>query len=155
MGMQTGPTCTHNLFVPMASAILRAMPSCTRQRKSRSFAFCLLAARRSFTFSTPTTAGPRRKDVIDVSQSIFRVPRLAEALPCICPRGLPWLRKRFLRAAPNECLQAQGISLRTASAVASFSDAELMSLAGNAFSAYTAMAMTIAGMSSFGFESLV
>ena len=49
------------LFVPMASAILRAMPSCTRQRKSRSFAFCLLAARRSFTFSTPTTAGPRRR----------------------------------------------------------------------------------------------
>ena len=97
----------------------------------------------------------KTEDVIDVSQSIFRVPKLAEALPCICPRGLPWLRKRFRRVAPNECLQAQGISLRTASEVASFSDAELMSLAGNAFSAYTAMAMTIAGMSSFGFESLV
>ena len=89
------------------------------------------------------------EEVIEVSQSICRVPRMTAGLPCCTPRNLLWLRKRFRLVQANEALQAQGVRLRTRSEVAGFSGAELSSLAGSAFSAYTSQVVSIAALASF------
>lgn len=91
------------------------------------------------------------EEVIDISCSINRVPRCVGAMPCCTPKGMFWLRKKFRLIEPNECLQAQGIRLRARHEVSAFSPAELQALAGNAFNAYTALAVTIAALSSFAF----
>lgn len=91
------------------------------------------------------------EEVIDPSQSINRFPRLVSGAPCTTPKGVPWLRRRFRRLEAPESLALQGWRLLEhgeISAVAS--SAEIQSLAGNAFNAHTAMAMTIAAMSIVG-----
>ena len=89
------------------------------------------------------------EEVIDVSQSIYRVRRMEGGLPCLTPGNLLWLRLRFRLVQPNEMLQAQGVALRTRAETANFTQSDLSSLAGNAFSAYTAQAVTISASSSF------
>jgi len=51
------------------------------------------------------------EQVIDVSQSINRCPRMTDGLPCVTPNGTPWMRKAFRRVEPIECLAAQGVPL--------------------------------------------
>jgi len=92
-----------------------------------------------------------REEIIDVSQSINRVPRVIGGAPCTVPRGLQWLRKRFRRVEAVESLAFQGAPAPTfAEVAADFSHAELQSLAGNAFNAHTCMAMLVAAMVVFG-----
>ena len=91
--------------------------------------------------------------VIDTSQSINRVPHLENGLPCVTPGCAFWLRMRFRRLEPTECLAAQGVVLLPFQfhALASyFSRAELLSLAGNAFNLNSCMAVTLATMIAFG-----
>ena len=91
----------------------------------------------------------QQEEVFDTSQSMYRLRRLEGGLPCITPCNLLWLRLRFRLAQPNELLQAQGIALSTRSEVASFSQKDLSSLAGNAFSAYTCQAVSISAFGAF------
>lgn len=92
--------------------------------------------------------------VLDLSQGIGRVPRCDECLTCVLPRGALWLRKRFRLVQPNECLVAQGLPLYTKAQLSSLSRAELLSLAGNAFNAHTAMAFVIAAFTVFPFPGI-
>lgn len=93
--------------------------------------------------------------VIDTSQSIHRVPHLENGLPCVTPGSAFWLRRRFRRLEPNECLAAQGVPLLPFPVLAGhFSGAELQSLAGNAFNLNSCMAVTLATMIAFGASKL-
>ena len=51
------------------------------------------------------------EQVIDVSQSINRCPRMTDGFPCVTPNGTPWMRKEFRRVDPIECLATQGVPL--------------------------------------------
>ena len=111
---------------------------------------CLPARAREIVYLFDTLQGRAKvEEVIDVSQSVYRIPSMEDGLPCITPKCLLWLRRRFRLVQPNEMLQAQGIALRTRAEVADFAPADLRSLAGNAFSAYTCQAMTVSAFSSF------
>lgn len=113
---------------------------------------CLPMRSREIVYLFDTLHGrAQQEEVIDIGQSIYRIRRMVGGLPCITPGNLLWLRLRFRLVQPNELLQAQGIALRTRSEVASFSQKNLTSLAGNAFSAYTCQAVSISALGSFEF----
>jgi site-specific DNA-cytosine methylase len=90
--------------------------------------------------------------IMDVSQSLHRVHPVRGASPCVIPRGVLWARKRMRALEPNEALALQGLKLRTVSDVATFTRSEMLSLAGNAFCASTAMACTMATLAVFPFD---
>lgn len=89
------------------------------------------------------------EQVVDVMQSINRVPKVTGATPCILPKAFLWLRGRMRLMQANECLAAQGLPLYTRQELANFSHVEVADLAGNAFCANTCMAFVIAGLSCF------
>ena len=89
------------------------------------------------------------EEVVDISQSINRAPRVQGGTTCMVPRGLPWLCKRFRLMFANECLAAQGIPLMPFDVSVGFNRQELMCLAGNAFNAHTALAFTLAALACF------
>ena len=67
---------------------------------------------------------------IDVSQSIHRVPKVVNGLPCVTPHGILWLRRAFRRLEPVEALCAQGVPLASVEELSMVSCNEIMSLAG-------------------------
>ena len=90
------------------------------------------------------------EQVIDVSQSINRTPRMTDGLPCITPTGLFWMRKAFRRLEPIECLAAQGVPLCDVEDMSFLSPGDIQSLAGNAFNAHSVAAFTLSAMVAFG-----
>jgi hypothetical protein len=97
----------------------------------------------------PDLGDPDDEEVIDVQQGIGRFPRCLRGSPCILPNAILWLRKRSRRMFPNECLHLQSLPLRTRAQYANYSNAELMSLAGNAFCGHNVMAILVALLSTY------
>lgn len=96
----------------------------------------------------PAPASPE-EEVLDLGQSIHRVPHCTNAVPCILPNSILWLRRRFRVVEPNEALVLQGFPLLSYQQLASWSSAELMDLAGNAFCGENVIAILIAALTAY------
>jgi hypothetical protein len=89
------------------------------------------------------------EQVVDVMQSINRVPKVTGATPCILPKAF------FVAARPNaidaskRMLGSAGLAIVHSTGACDFSHVEVADLAGNAFCANTCMAFKIAGLSCF------
>jgi hypothetical protein len=89
------------------------------------------------------------EEVLDLGQSINRIPHCSNAVPCILPNSILWLRRRFRVVEPNEALHLQGIPLLGYPRLDKWSPAELMDLAGNAFCGVNALAIFIAALTAY------
>ena len=96
----------------------------------------------------PVPVSPE-EEVLDLAQSLSRVPHCTNAVPCILPNSIMWLRRRFRVVEPNEALVLQGLPLLSHHQLASWSQAELMNLAGNAFCGENVMAIYIAALTAY------
>ena len=91
-------------------------------------------------------SGDDEEEVIDLSQMITRVRCETGGTSCCIPRSQFWLRKACRFIEPSECLALQGMPLYGFHSMSRFPKTDLCNLAGNAFSAHTAMACTIAAL---------
>jgi hypothetical protein len=89
------------------------------------------------------------EEAVDVSQSLERVPRCKEAVPCLLPHGTVWLRARRRLLEPPEALGLQSLPPVPRDALEDFSNAELYSLAGNAFCGANCMAVLLAALAAW------
>lgn len=96
------------------------------------------------------SSDPSEEEVVDLGQNLWRAPRSRNSSTCILPNSVLWLRRRQRRIYPNECLHLQGIKLRSAQDLCAFNNAELMGLAGNAFSGSNVAALLLVCLAFLG-----
>ncbi|CAK0832376.1 unnamed protein product, partial [Prorocentrum cordatum] len=95
------------------------------------------------------TLGPIREgepeEIIDVNQSISRIPRCTGSCPCITPNALLWLRKRQRLLEGPEIFALQGMPWFSNTMLASTfpRPGVYTNLGGNAYNAYNVMAIGI------------
>ncbi len=90
------------------------------------------------------------EEVIDVGQNLGRVPRAIGACPCVTSGSQLWLRKRRRMVEGVEALMLQGVKKFPHSLIEDlFVPANYYNLAGNAFCAYSAMAVQVGMLASY------
>lgn len=99
--------------------------------------------------ATRETPQDPEEEVLDLAQGITRVPTCTNAVPCILPNSVLWLRRRFRVVEPNEALALQGLPRMSYHQLASWSGAELMNLAGNAFCGENVLAVLVAALTAY------
>lgn len=85
--------------------------------------------------------------VIDLSQSITRYASATDHMPCLTPKGCMFLRRRRRPVLGIESLALQGLELQhmcAAESYRSFSNTQLLDLAGNAFCGAVLQAIVVA-----------
>lgn len=88
-------------------------------------------------------------EVLDVSQSIDRLPRCKDAVPAICPKSVLWSRARGRCILANEKLALQGWPMMTREDFADFPTHVLDDLAGNAFNGQNIAAIVLAALTRY------
>ena len=84
--------------------------------------------------------------MLDVAQSLSRVSRCTDAVPCVLPNSILWLRRQGRVVEPGEALFLQGLPMRTSNQLSLWTKAELMDLAGNAFCGGNVAALLLASL---------
>jgi hypothetical protein len=83
------------------------------------------------------------EEVIDVGQGLNRVPTCSNAVPCILPRSILFMRRKFRLILAPEALVLQRLPKFSPQDLRAFSACELMDLAGNAFCGFNVLALLI------------